>query len=78
MVLLLFKLCVCLIQVFQGTAGLLEESVEGLARELSAALVEVMECYISQGKMLAEIQALHSRYREHSDAKLKCLHQHNW
>ncbi|KAB5553872.1 hypothetical protein PHYPO_G00043690 [Pangasianodon hypophthalmus] len=50
------------LQVFQGTAGLLEESVEGPVRELSAALLEVMECYISQGKMLAEIQALHSRF----------------
>ncbi|KAG7334925.1 hypothetical protein KOW79_001521 [Hemibagrus wyckioides] len=50
------------LQVFQGTAGLLEESAEGHVRELSAALLEVMECYISQGKMLAEIQALHSRF----------------
>ncbi|KAF7698020.1 ZW10 interactor isoform X1 [Silurus meridionalis] len=50
------------LKVFQGTAGLLEESVEGHVRELSAALLEVMECYISQGKMLAEIQALHSRF----------------
>ncbi|KAF4092810.1 hypothetical protein AMELA_G00025400 [Ameiurus melas] len=50
------------LQVYQGTAGLLEETVEGPVRELSAALLEVMECYISQGKMLAEIQALHSRF----------------
>lgn len=40
--------------------------MEGTVRELSAAPLEVMECYISQGKMLAEIQALHSRYRDHS------------
>lgn len=73
-VLLVFKTC-CPMQVFQGTAGLLEESVEGPIRELSAALLEVMECYISQGKMLAEIQALHSRYRDHSNTKLKCLYQ---
>ncbi|XP_066498854.1 ZW10 interactor-like isoform X2 [Hoplias malabaricus] len=50
------------LQVFQGTAGLLEESVEGPVRQLSAALLEVMERYISQGEMLAEIQALHSRF----------------
>ncbi|GAA6093598.1 uncharacterized protein si:dkey-225f5.4 [Tachysurus ichikawai] len=50
------------LQVFQGTAGLIEESMEGTVRELSAAPLEVMECYISQGKMLAEIQALHSRF----------------
>ncbi|XP_062840842.1 ZW10 interactor [Trichomycterus rosablanca] len=50
------------LQVFQGTAGLLEESVEGPLRELSAALLEVMQRYISQGEMLAEIQALHSRF----------------
>ncbi|TSK77133.1 Insulin-like growth factor 2 mRNA-binding protein 1 [Bagarius yarrelli] len=50
------------LQVFQGTAGLIEESVEGHVRELSAALLEVMECYVSQGKMLAEIQTLHSRF----------------
>ncbi|KAM9457629.1 uncharacterized protein Hap1MRO34_018797 [Clarias gariepinus] len=50
------------LQVFQGTAGLLEQSVEGHVKEMSAALVEVMKCYISQGKMLAEIQALHSRF----------------
>lgn len=53
------------LQVFQGTAGLLEESVEGPVRQLSAALIEVMQHYISQGEMLAEIQALHSRYRYH-------------
>lgn len=60
----------CLIQVFQGTAGLLEESVEAPLRELSAVLLEVMECYISQGKMLSEIQDLHSRYMEHKCDKL--------
>ncbi|XP_072549113.1 uncharacterized protein [Salminus brasiliensis] len=50
------------LQVFQGTAGLSEESVEGPMRQLSAALLEVMQRYISQGEMLAEIQALHSRF----------------
>jgi len=48
--------------VFQGTAGLVEEAVNGPIRQVSAALVEVMERYISQGEMLSEIQALHSRY----------------
>lgn len=48
--------------MFQGTAGLVEEAVNGPLRQVSAALVEVMERYISQGEMLSEIQALHSRY----------------
>lgn len=48
--------------MFQGTAGLVEEVVNGPLRQVSAALVEVMERYISQGEMLSEIQALHSRY----------------
>ncbi|XP_059413735.1 ZW10 interactor-like [Carassius carassius] len=50
------------LQVFQGTAGLVEEAVDGRLRHVSAALVEVMERYISQGEMLSEIQALHSRF----------------
>ncbi|XP_067284946.1 ZW10 interactor isoform X1 [Pseudorasbora parva] len=50
------------LQVFQGTAGLVEEVVNGPLRQVSAALVEVMERYISQGEMLSEIQALHSRF----------------
>ncbi|XP_026853813.2 ZW10 interactor isoform X1 [Electrophorus electricus] len=50
------------LQVFQGTAGVLEESVEGPVRELNAALLEVTQRYISQGDMLAEIQTLHSRF----------------
>ncbi|XP_016379380.1 uncharacterized protein LOC107717212 [Sinocyclocheilus rhinocerous] len=50
------------LQVFQGTAGLGEEAVNGRLRQVSAALVEVMERYISQGEMLSEIQALHSRF----------------
>ncbi|CAB1341599.1 unnamed protein product [Coregonus sp. 'balchen'] len=48
--------------VYQGTAGLLEESIKGRLSHLSAALLEVMQCYISQGEMLTEIQALHSRF----------------
>ncbi|XP_043091065.1 ZW10 interactor [Puntigrus tetrazona] len=50
------------LQVFQGTAGLVEEAVKGRLRQVSAALVEVLERYMSQGEMLSEIQALHSRF----------------
>ncbi|KAA0705949.1 hypothetical protein E1301_Tti004712 [Triplophysa tibetana] len=50
------------LQVFQGTAGLVEEATEGQLRQVSTALVEVLERYISQGEMLSEIQALHSRF----------------
>ncbi|XP_023868998.1 uncharacterized protein [Salvelinus sp. IW2-2015] len=50
------------LQVYQGTAGLLEVSMKGCLSHLSAALLEVMQCYTSQGEMLAEIQALHSRF----------------
>ncbi|KAI7803843.1 uncharacterized protein si:dkey-225f5.4 [Triplophysa rosa] len=49
------------LQVFQGTAGLVEQATEGQLRKVSTALVEVIERYISQGEMLSEIQALHSR-----------------
>lgn len=55
------NLFVCLSQVFQGTAGLLEETVKGPIEQLSAALLEIMQHYVSQGAMLAEVQALHSR-----------------
>ncbi|XP_024288764.1 uncharacterized protein LOC112258557 isoform X1 [Oncorhynchus tshawytscha] len=50
------------LQVYQGTAGLLEVSMKGCLSHLSAAVLEVMQCYTSQGEMLAEIQALHSRF----------------
>ncbi|KAL0992438.1 hypothetical protein UPYG_G00093320 [Umbra pygmaea] len=50
------------LQVFQGAAGLLEVSMKGRLPHLSAALLEVMHCYSSQGDMLAEIQCLHSRF----------------
>lgn len=50
------------LQVLQGTAGLVEEATEGQLRQVSVALEEVMERYISQGEMLSEIQALHSRF----------------
>ncbi|XP_055753022.1 uncharacterized protein LOC129832920 [Salvelinus fontinalis] len=50
------------LQMYQGTTGLLEESMKGRLSHLSAALLEVMQGYISQGEMLAEIQALHSRF----------------
>ncbi|XP_010872965.1 uncharacterized protein si:dkey-225f5.4 isoform X2 [Esox lucius] len=50
------------LQVCLGTAGLLEESVRGRLTDLSTALLEVMQSYVSQGAMLTEIQALHSRF----------------
>ncbi|XP_012697297.1 uncharacterized protein si:dkey-225f5.4 [Clupea harengus] len=51
-----------LLQVSQGTAGLLEETVKGPVEQLNAAMLEVMQHYVSQGAMLSEIQALHSRF----------------
>lgn len=36
--------------------------MRGRVSELSAALLEVLQRYSSQGEMLAEIQSLHSRY----------------
>ncbi|XP_029914865.1 uncharacterized protein LOC115364432 [Myripristis murdjan] len=50
------------LQVNQETSGMLEECVRGRLSELSAALLEVMQRYSSQGDMLAEIQALHSSF----------------
>ncbi|TRY64438.1 hypothetical protein DNTS_017130 [Danionella cerebrum] len=50
------------LQVFQGTAGLIEEVMNGPLRELSTTLVQLIEKYLSQGEMLSEIQALHYRF----------------
>nr|XP_017210243.1 ZW10 interactor isoform X1 [Danio rerio] len=50
------------LQVLQGTAGLVEEAMNGPLRQVSVALEEVMEKYISQGEMLSEIQSLRARY----------------
>jgi len=44
----------------QGKAGLAEDCMKGRLSELSAALLEVMQRYTSQGDMLAEIWTLHS------------------
>ncbi|KAG7272704.1 hypothetical protein CRUP_029643, partial [Coryphaenoides rupestris] len=48
------------LQVNQGKAGLEEDCMKGRLSELSAALLEVMQRYTSQGDMLAEIWTLHS------------------
>ncbi|KAJ7992228.1 hypothetical protein DPEC_G00276340 [Dallia pectoralis] len=50
------------LQLYQGTAGLLEETVRGRLTDLRVALLEIMQSYVGQGAMLAEIQALHSRF----------------
>ncbi|XP_067088567.1 uncharacterized protein si:dkey-225f5.4 [Osmerus mordax] len=50
------------LQMCQGTAGMPEECVRGRVSELSAALLDVLQRYSSQGEMLAEIQSLHSRF----------------
>lgn len=48
-------------QVSEGTAGLAEDSLMGRRVELSAALLEVMRCYVGQAELLSEIQSLRSR-----------------
>ncbi|KAL2100576.1 hypothetical protein ACEWY4_002337 [Coilia grayii] len=52
----------CHLQVLQGNAGMLEETINWPMEQLSAALLAVMQSYISQGPMLAEIQALRSSF----------------
>jgi hypothetical protein len=49
------------LQVNQGKAGLEENCMKGRLSELPAAMLEVRQCYSSQGDMLGEIQTLHSR-----------------
>ncbi|XP_006805321.1 uncharacterized protein si:dkey-225f5.4 isoform X1 [Neolamprologus brichardi] len=49
-------------QVSEGTAGLAEDSLTGRRVELSAALLEVMRCYVGQAELLAEIQSLRSSF----------------
>lgn len=51
-----------LLQVNEGTTGLVEGCVSGTRSELSAALLEVMQCYMGQAELLCEIQALRSRW----------------
>lgn len=48
-------------QVNEGTAGLVEDCMSGRRSELSAALLEVMQCYMGQFDLLSEIQGLRSR-----------------
>ncbi|GAA6217822.1 uncharacterized protein LOC108891030 isoform X1, partial [Lates japonicus] len=50
------------LQVNEGTAGLVEDCMSGRRSELSAALLEVMQCYLGQAELLSEIQALRSSF----------------
>lgn len=50
------------LQVSDGTAGLVEDSLMGRRAELSAALLEVMQCYVGQAELLSEIQSLRSSF----------------
>ncbi|XP_071320915.1 uncharacterized protein [Trachinotus anak] len=50
------------LQVNEGTAGLVEDCMSGRRSELSAALLEVMQCYMGQAELLSEIQALRSSF----------------
>lgn len=49
------------VQVSDVTAGLVEDCVSGRRTELSTALLEVMQRYLSQFQLLSEIQGLRSR-----------------
>ncbi|XP_062263879.1 uncharacterized protein si:dkey-225f5.4 isoform X2 [Platichthys flesus] len=50
------------LQVDEGTAGLVEGSSSGKRAQLSAALLEVMQCYVGQAELLSEVQALRSSF----------------
>ncbi|XP_022607848.1 uncharacterized protein LOC111226834 [Seriola dumerili] len=50
------------LQVSEGTAGLVEDCLSGRRAELSAALLEVMQCYVGQAELLSEIQTLRSSF----------------
>ncbi|XP_026204780.1 uncharacterized protein si:dkey-225f5.4 [Anabas testudineus] len=50
------------LQVNEGTAGLVEDCMSGRRTELSAALLEVMQCYVGQAELLGEIQSLRSSF----------------
>lgn len=45
----------------EDAASLAEDSMSGRSSQLSAALVEVTQRYLSQFQLLVEIQALRSR-----------------
>ncbi|XP_053299729.1 uncharacterized protein si:dkey-225f5.4 [Pleuronectes platessa] len=50
------------LQVDEGTAGLVEDCSSGTRAQLSAALLEVMQCYVGQAELLSEVQALRSSF----------------
>ncbi|KAF1380229.1 hypothetical protein PFLUV_G00184670 [Perca fluviatilis] len=50
------------LQVTEGPAGLVEDGVSGRRSALSAALLEVMQCYVGQSELLSEIQRLRSSF----------------
>ncbi|XP_042247520.1 uncharacterized protein si:dkey-225f5.4 [Thunnus maccoyii] len=50
------------LQVFEGTAGVVDDCVSGRRSELSAALLDVMQGYVGQADLLCEIQALRSSF----------------
>lgn len=49
------------VQVSDDTAGLVEDCLSGRSSQLSAAVVEVTQRYLSQFQLLAEVQGLRSR-----------------
>ncbi|KAG7234940.1 hypothetical protein INR49_003581 [Caranx melampygus] len=49
------------LQVSEGAADPADECLSGRRSELSAALLEVMQCYVGQAELLTEIQTLRSR-----------------
>ncbi|KAJ8254458.1 hypothetical protein COCON_G00210700 [Conger conger] len=46
----------------QGPAGILDGPLQGPLSQVSSALQDIMQRYLSQGEMLAEIQEMHSRF----------------
>ncbi|TKS91199.1 hypothetical protein D9C73_026603 [Collichthys lucidus] len=50
------------LQVSGGAAGLVEDCVSGRWSELSAALLDVMQCYMGQFQLLSEIQGLRASF----------------
>ncbi|KAG7459604.1 hypothetical protein MATL_G00212530 [Megalops atlanticus] len=46
----------------QGATGVLDESLQGPLTQVSSALEEIIQRYLSEGEMLAEIQGLHQRF----------------
>ncbi|KAG8006606.1 hypothetical protein GBF38_021149, partial [Nibea albiflora] len=50
------------LQVSGAAAGLVEDCVSGRCSELSAALLDVMQCYMGQFQLLSEIQGLRASF----------------